>query len=227
MQASTQGPLSELGSRFSDYLPTLSAGLLLVGLGIVAGWLAKRTVVAFLNWVRFDRLGGPAAWRAAFAKADVRAALYNTVGTGVMVLVLLVFIDNALQIWGLTVLLQVVDRFLGYLPNLALVGLIVGVGLFLSNLTAERVENALEEAAAPNPRLLAGMTKAALLAVVAALALWELDFARQVVMGAFLIGFGAIGVAFALGVGLGSAPAIRHGVEEIFARRRRDRGSGE
>jgi hypothetical protein len=64
------------------------------------------------------------------------------------------------------------------------------------------------------------MPKAALLAVVAALALWELDFARQIVMGAFLIGFGAIGVAFALAVGIGSSQAIRRSWEELFESRR-------
>jgi hypothetical protein len=64
------------------------------------------------------------------------------------------------------------------------------------------------------------MCKAALLAVVGALALWELNFAREIVLAAFLIGFGAIGVAFALAVGIGTAQAIRHGWEQLVRSRR-------
>jgi len=217
--------LAELTSRFTSYLPTLTAGLVLVGAGLVAGWLAKRATVAALKWVRLDRLGGPASWRSALAKADVREALYGTVGTIVWVLVLLVFIENALQIWGLTVLAAVVDRVIGYLPNLAVAGVIVGIGLLIGGSVSERVEDAFAEAGVSNGRLLGGMAKAAVLAIVAALAVWELNFARQIVMGAFLIGFGSIGVAFALGVGIGSSAAVREIWQHAFKKRgSEDRG---
>jgi hypothetical protein len=220
MQLPTTGPFNELGTRFSAYLPTLTAGLILLAIGVVVGWLAKRATIAFLKWIRLDRLGGPTSWRAALSKADVRDALFNTVGIVTMLLVIMVFLNNALQIWGLTVLSGVVQQFVGYLPNLAMALVIIGIGLLLANIVADRVEDALEEAGVPSPRLVGGMSKTALLAVVGALALWQLNFARQIVMAAFLIGFGAIGVAFALAVGIGSAQAIRHGWEQLFEARR-------
>jgi hypothetical protein len=83
------------------------------------------------------------------------------------------------------------------------------------------VEAALEEEEVGYARLLAKGLKAMLLAVVAALALWELDFARQIVLSGFVIAFGAMGVAFALAVGLGSARAIQRGWDELLEKRRR------
>jgi len=216
----TQGPLAELSTRFTNYLPTLTAGLVLILVGLVTGWLAKRAVIAMLKWIRLDRLGGPTSWRAALAKADVREALYNAIGTITLVVVLLVFIDNALQIWGLNVLSNVVDRVIGYLPNLAVAGVIVGVGLLVATSVAERVEDAFAEAGISSPRLLGGIAKAAVLAIVLALAVWELNFARQIVMGAFLIGFGSIGVAFAIAAGIGSSHAIRQAWEQVFEKHR-------
>ncbi len=133
-----------------------------------------------------------------------------------MVLVILVFLDNALQIWGLVVLSRLVDQVLFYLPNLALVVLIGGVGLLLANTLADRVEDTLEEEGVGRARLIAKIFKSALLAVVGALALWELDFARQIVLAAFLIGFGAIGVAFAIAVGGGSSKAIQRAWDTMF-----------
>ncbi len=214
-----QGPSAELSAQFTNYLPTFTAGLVVVGVGVVVGWLAKRAAIAALKWVRLDRLGGPTSWRAALAKGDVREALYNVVGTIAFSVVLLVFMDNALQIWGLTVLAGEVDRVIAYLPNLAIAGLIIGVGTLIASSVGERVEGAFAEAHLASPQLLGGMAKAAVLAIVAALAVWELDFARQIVMGAFLIGFGSIGVAFAIAAGIGSQQAVRDAWGQVFAKR--------
>ena len=96
----------------------------------------------------------------------MRAALYDLVGTVAMILVVLVFLDDALQIWGLTALSETIGRLIVYLPNLLFVTLIVGIGLLVSNTLAHRVE--------------------------------------------------AIGVAFAVAVGLGSAKAIQRVWESLL-----------
>lgn len=212
----SEGPLAELIRRLTEFLPDLAAGLFLLGIGIVVGWLGKRLVVRILMWLRLDRLGGRLAWRAAFGKGDVRAALYNLVGTATQILIVLVFLDDALQIWGLEALSETIGRLIVYVPNLLFVALIVAFGMLVSTSLAERVETALEEEGFAHPRLIARIFKAALLAIVAALALWQANFAREIVLAAFLISFGAIGVAFAVAVGLGSAKAIHRVWEGLF-----------
>jgi hypothetical protein len=221
MPEPTTEPLAALIHRFTEYLPTLTAGLLVLGLGLAVGWVAKRAAVRVLIWLRLDRLAGRVGWRSAFGKGDVRAALYDLVGTLAFVLVVLVFLDNALTIWGLAVLSRLIDSFVVALPRLVLAALIVGVGVAVAGAAADRAEAALEEEEVGYARLLAKGLKAVLLAVVAALALWELDFARQIVLSGFVIAFGAMGVAFALSVGLGSARAIQQGWEALFEKRKR------
>jgi len=216
MQTPDSSPFTELAQRLVDYLPTLAAGLLVLALGVAVGWLAKRATVRVLIWLRLDRLGGNASWRAAFGKGDVRAALYELAGNVVFVLLVLVFLDNSLEIWGLGVLSRMIEGLIVYVPNLALVALIFGGGVFLASTLAEGIEDALEEEGAPRARLVAKGFKAAALGLVGALALWQLDFAREIVLAAFLIGFGALGIAFALAVGLGSARAIQRGWDALF-----------
>ena len=219
MQAEPQGPLGELTQRLVDYLPTLAAGLVVVVLGIVVGWLARRAIIGILVWLRLDRLGGRLGWRAAFGKGDVRDALYKGVGTIVALLVVLAFLDNALQIWGLEVLSRSIHAMVVYMPNLALVAVILGVGIAAANVVARRVEDTLDEEGAPRPRLVGKLAKAAILAFVIALALWQLGLAKQVVLAAFLITFGALGIAFALSFGLGTAKAVQRGWEALLAKR--------
>jgi hypothetical protein len=220
MQQQPSGPLAEIGQRFVDYLPTLAGGLFVLALGLAAGWITKRAVVRVLIWLRLDRLGGRLGWRAAFGKGDVRAALYNVVGSAAMAVVVLVFLDDALQIWGLTVLSRFLEGLLIYLPNLALVALISGAGLVLANAVANGVERSLEEEDLPRSRLVAKLCKAALLSVVGALALWQLNLAREIVLSGFLVILGAVGVAFAVAVGLGSTKAIERGWERLFNNRK-------
>jgi len=201
------------------FLPPLLAGILVIALGLLAGWLVKRAVVRLLMWLRLDRLAGRVGWRAAFGKGDVRSALYNLVGSIAMALVVLVFIDDALNRWGLSAISRVITTIVFYLPNMGLVALIVIVGLVLSNGLATRVAEALDEEGIARSGLIGKAVKGALMAVVVALALWQLHFAREIVLAAFLISFGSIGVAFAIGVGLGSFKAIQAGLEDVLKRK--------
>lgn len=216
MQANQSGPLAEFAQHFFAYLPTLAAGVLVFALGVALGWVVKRALVRVLVWFRLDRLGGRAGWRAAFGKGDVRAALYDLIGNIAMAIVILLFLDNALQILRLTVLSRLIDSVVFYLPNLALVAVIVLIGFLAANLLGDRVEDAFEEEGFEHARLLARFVKALLQAVVVALGLWQLSFAREIVLAGFLIAFGAFGVAFAVAVGLGSSRAIQRGWEDLF-----------
>ncbi len=222
MQGQTQGTLDQLAQQFSEYVPTLAAGLFVLGVGLLIGWLTKRLVVRVLVFLRLDRLaGGRSPWRAAMGKGDVRDAVYGVLGTLAGLVVVLVFLDNAFQIWGLQVLSRMTDQLIFYLPTLILAGIIVGLGLVLANMLSRRIQAVLEAEGIPRASLVAGFAKTALVSVVGALGLWELDFAREIVLSAFLIGFGAIGVAFALAVGLGSAKAIQQGWSAVLGGTRR------
>lgn len=208
MQGESWVSLQEFLRRLSEYLPSLTAGLLVLALGLVVGWIVKRAVIRVLIWLRIDRLGERMGWRAAFGKGDVRAAMYDLAGNLSMVLVILVFLDNALEILQLSVLSRMIDDVVFYLPNLLLVALIVIVGGLVAHVSGARVARALAEEGVARARLLGKTFKGILLLLVGALALWQLDLGRQIVLTGFAVIFGALGVAFAIAVGLGSVKAI-------------------
>jgi len=219
MQETSTQPFSELARQFWGFLPSFAAGILVLAIGAVAGWVVKRTLVRLLLWMRLDRLASRGGWRTALGKADVRAALYNAIGNVALVLVLLLFADDVLKRWGLAAPSRLIAAILVYLPNVAVVALILVIGMVVSAALGTRVERALAEEGFGRARLLGRIVKGALLAVVVTLALWQLQFAREIVLGAFLISFGALGVAFALAVGLGSAKAIQRGWEALFEKK--------
>jgi len=216
MPQSPSEPLGRFTQQIVDYLPTLTAGAVILAVGIAVGWIVKRAVVRILIWLRLDRLGLKLGLQAALQKGDVRAPLYDLIGNGAWALVALLFFENALLIWRLDVLARMVEHIIVFIPNLILAGVILGTGFLLAGTVATRAEATLDEEEVPRARLIAKCLQAALLTVVSALALWQLSFAREIVLAAFLIGFGAVGVAFALAVGIGSARAIQHAWESLF-----------
>jgi hypothetical protein len=216
-------PLSDLWAQTVAFLPALVAGLALVVVGLGLGWLAKRAVVRTLVWLRLDRLASRVGWRAVFGKGDVRSALYNVAGNVAMFLVLLVFLDDALQRWGLTGLARVLGTLIVYLPNLGIVLVIIALGIVISNGAGTKVAEALAEEGVMRAGVIGKAVKAALVSVVFALALWQLHFAREIVFAGFVICFGSIGVAFAIGVGIGMAKAIERGLLTLFHKERDER----
>jgi len=209
-------PLSELWSQFVGFMPTLAAGLFIILLGLALGWLVKRTIVRLLVWLRLDRLAGRVGWRAAFGKGDVRSALYDMAGNVGMFLVVLIFLNDALNRWGFTALSRVIDAVVVYLPNIGIVAVIVGVGLLVSSNLETKITETLTEEGVVRARLIGKAVRGVLVTFVFALALWQLHFARELILAAFLISLGALGVAFALGVGLGTAKAVEHGISGLF-----------
>lgn len=219
MNQQSAQPLSELARQVSAYLPTFAAGFLVLLVGVALGWVAKRALVRLLQWLRLDRLAGRPGWRGALGKGDVRAALYQFLGNVALVLTVLVFAQDAARRWGLAALADLLGTVLAYLPNLLVVALIVAVGFVVANGLGAWVGAALEEEEFAHARLAAKALKGALLAVVGALALWQLQFAREIVLAGFIIAFGAFGIAFAVAVGLGSAKAIERGWDALLQRR--------
>jgi hypothetical protein len=219
MNFESDAPLAALWQQIQAFLPTLAAGLLVVAVGFLVGWLAKRAVVRLLTWLRLDRLAGRAGWRAAFGKGDVRITLYNLIGNVTGMVIVLVVLADALERWGLLGLSQVVDSVVFFVPNLVLAGIILAAGVAGSNALEDRVVEILEDEGVVRARLIGLGVKAAMVALIVALILWQLHLARELVLAAFLIGFGSLGVAFALAVGLGSYRAIERGLGAFFRKK--------
>jgi hypothetical protein len=219
MGETQQYSLVDFWQQLVAFLPSLVAGLLLLAIGLFAGWLAKRFVVRLLIWLRLDRLAGRVGWRAALGKGDVRATLYNLAGNVCGLIIALVFLDDALNRWGLTGLSRSIANVVSYLPNLGLVAVIIGVGMMVSNTLSVRVRKTLEEEGVARARLISKVIKGSLIAVVTALSLWQLHLAREIVLAAFVISFGSIGVALAIALGLGSYRAIEKALSQAFEKR--------
>ncbi len=177
-----------LADSILGYLPNLLAGLILLLLGWLAGWFIKRLLVQLAILIRIDRFVKRSRWEADFAKADVRFGIFNFIGNIGYVLVFLLFLDNALIAWKLTMLSDLLSKGILFLPKVIIAVLIFGLGWLLSLWAQTSMMKSLYREDVPRASLISRFVRVVLLLFFSAIALVELDVAREIV----IIGFATI-----------------------------------
>lgn len=183
-----QGPFIELGQKILEYLPNLLAGLVLLAIGWVVGWLIKRIIVQLLNALKFERMFMRLRYRQALSKGDIRFAIYNFIGNIVFFLIFLIFLNSALDAMNLTILSQLIQKGVNFFPKLFISLIILGLGWLIGNRVSIMVHSALIKENFPKESLIARFVKFVIILFFSALALAELDIALEIV----IIGFTAI-----------------------------------
>jgi len=214
--------LRDLMTSMAAYLPTLLAGLLVVLLGLLAAWVASRLLVRVLIFMRLDRVMARLGWTTALESGDARHSIFELVGTVVGIFVFLIFLANAMVIWGLTVLSELFTQFLRLIPEFITAALILLIGWSLASLVSRVVQRVLYREQFARARFVATLVRWAVIVTAFASALVQLDIAVTIVTGAFLIAFGALALCLVLAVGLGSRRGVELLWEQHFRRSRED-----
>lgn len=208
MQDQAFESVQDMMSNIVSYLPTLFAGFVVLVVGAGVAWLISKLVVRVLLFLRLDRVVARLGWGRALVKGDVRHSLFSFAGIVVGLFVFLVFLENAILIWKLTVLSQLLEKLVELVPQLITAGIILLVGWAVAAGISRAVLRALYQEEFDRARLVARIVRAAILVMTSAIALVELDIAVAIVTGVVLIVFGALAFGFALAFGLGSRRAV-------------------
>ena len=187
-------PFATLVQNIADYFPNLFAGLLLIVIGALVGWLIKRIVYQLCVILRIERLLGSFRWGGEFSKADIRHALFRAIGNVAFFIVFLVFLNAAFDAMKLTVLSNMIEKGVNLVPRLIIALLTFGIGWIIARTATLSVRRALYREGIPRASLVARFSNAVILLFFFAMALVELDIARVVV----IIGFSVVIITLAL-----------------------------
>jgi hypothetical protein len=184
----------KLVDDFIGYLPSLIAGVILILLGWFLGWFIKRVLVQLSILLRLERFLVRSRWAEDFSKADVRYGLYNFIGNLGFIIVFLIFVNNALSAWKLTILSDLLGKGILFLPRLIIALMVFGIGWLIATAASKGVYKALRREEIPRAMLISRMIKAVLLLFFSAMALVEVDIAEEIVV----IGFATIIITMSL-----------------------------
>lgn len=175
----------ELIDSFLEFFPQLLVGLALLVCGWGLAWFVKRLVVHLAAILKLDHFLIRSRWKAAFEKADVRYGFYNFLGNIAAVIVFLIFLDFALLSWDLKILSDALGEVIFIFPRFLAAVLIFSLGWIVAHWATDGLLKGLHPYNLPYAAVIAHYAQIMLLVLFAAMALIELDVAREVV----LIGF--------------------------------------
>ena len=215
METNIEEQFQSFAESVAAYLPHLLGGLVLVLIGWLAGWIIKRILIQLSVMLRIDRLLKKSRFKNDFAKADIRYSLYNLIGNIGFVIVFLIFLDNALLAWKLNVLTDLLSSGILFLPRVIIAAIVFGIGWIISSGVQTSVLKSLYREEIPRASLIARFVKSILLIFFSAVALVELNVAKEIVIigfGTIFLTLGAIAVVI---VAVGSKSFLREIADSI------------
>ncbi|MBI4466278.1 MAG: hypothetical protein HY656_02470 [Acidobacteria bacterium] len=220
-QRAVREPLDQLWNQMMSYLPQLSAALVVLVVGGVAGWLVKQVIYRGLRLLRFDRL----AERLGLAAVIERVGLYRgssyVVGQFAGGLVLLFSLLLALNTLG-PAGSDLVLRFFVFLPHLLTAVLIVLVGGLAAAFLGRGALIAAVNARLAGARLLAGAVRLLIWLLAVIVALGHLGVGGPTLAITFGVIFGGIVTGLAIAFGIAGKDLARQALESLLKRGARE-----
>ncbi len=152
-------PINRFLTKVFEYVPRLVSAGVLLGIAWVLATVLRVVIMKALNAAQFDRrLGGQAD-----LGLEGQAPLANSIGDVVYWFILLLFLPGILGALALEGLLapvsNMMDTFLGFLPNLAAAAVILLIGWLLARIVQRIVSSLLAAAGADQLSERVGLTQ--------------------------------------------------------------------
>ncbi len=216
-------------------IPNIFAAVALVVLAYFVGKFLKQMVVSLLSSLGFDhllgKLGGTAATQAMPAEGNLsqdsdspatmpaestspassKSSPSEVAGTVVLVAVMLIAVQEALELLGFARLGALVQELLGFLASVVLGAIIIGVGVYLANLAAKLIRNT----GTPNAELMAKFARYGIIVVAVFMGLSEAGVGETIVRAAFIAAMAGAALAAGLAFGLGGREAAKARLEKL------------
>lgn len=180
-------------------LPKIAVAIVLVLVGVlIANWI-KGVVITLLENLGVNSLVGKMGMNSSRTKTP---SLTNIIGTIVQIIIIFLFVVEALQVVNLYFMVTLATGIFAYLPMVLAAVIILAVGFWIATL-AERFVGSIMTKKSGKPHVLRYVAKYAILAFAFFMALSQLGIAPAIINAAFILILGGLALAFGLAFGLG------------------------
>jgi len=204
-------PATEMLRTLMAAIPSLFAAGVILGVTFFLARIVANLLTTLLAGIGFDELPGFLGVRALFS-GDITASKF--VGKLVIFFAMVFAAVEAASQLGFSQVSALVATFIEFGGQVLLGAVIIGVGLWISNLA----HNALSEVGGPNSVMWAGLARFAILGLVFAMGFRAMGIADDIVNLAFGLTLGTVAVAVALSFGLGGREAAGRQMERWLGR---------
>lgn len=188
-------PIRNLWEGFVNLLPGLIIAIIVLIIGYVVAQLIGRGVRLLLIKIGLEK------WveKAKLTKAIGNIKLSSVFGEAIKWYIFLIFLSTAVDVLELGTLSTILRQFVLWMPNLIAGALILIFGLFIAHFVSIKIK---QQTNMTGAKTLSGIVYVVIVVIVTLMALEQIGINVSVLTNAFLIIVAALGLGFALAVGL-------------------------
>ena len=214
LQGLEQG-YSNLVHMIADFLPRFLVMLIIIVLGLLVAFVLKYILRIVLSLTKLDRVSEEAGASRILRIAHL-PSMTALLSRSIFWLTWFGFILIGLSVLGVASLQEQISRLFQFLPEVFVGILILFVGLVTANFLSRTVLLAAVNAGHRSAKILSWSIRFLIWVLTISMTLEELGVARQTVISAFSIIFGALMFGLALAFGLGGQDLARKALEKYL-----------
>jgi small-conductance mechanosensitive channel len=195
--------ITSFWTQLAGFVPQLLAAMVLLLLGWLIAKVVRTGMVKLLRALQFDRLSERSGIEAFLKQGQLTVSLSGLLAGLVYWLIILIVIVTVSNSLGLHLVAELFNRVVLYIPNVIVAILILVLGAILARFINRLIFAYLNNIGLEGALTISTLSEYAVLVFVFFVALEQLEIGRQLITAAFIIGFGAVGLALALAFGLG------------------------
>src|SRR5580704_12157359 len=210
-----QQAYQNLFHMIAEFLPRLVVMLVIILLGLLVAYALRYVVRAILRLSKLDRLSEEAGASRVLRMAAL-PSMTEVLSRSIFWITLLGFVLIGISILNIAGLQEQISRLLRLLPEIVVAMLILFLGLVIANFLSRAALLAAVNAGYASPKMLSWSIRFVIWILAISMALEELGVARQTVIAAFSIVFGALMLGLAIAFGLGGKDLARGFLERYL-----------
>jgi small-conductance mechanosensitive channel len=210
----------------ADFLPRFVVMLTIILAGLLVAFLLKSVLRSILHLTKLDRISEQAGASHVLRKAAM-PSMSEFLSRSLFWITFVGFILLGISVLQIPELQEQISRIFQLLPQVFVAILILFVGILAANFLSRAALLTAVNAGYRSPRLWSGMVRFVIWILTISMALEQVGLARQTVVAAFSIVFGAVMLALAIAFGLGGRDLARQALERYVGDREKLREKEE
>ena len=217
---SVQTAFTSMWQQVGMFIPRLVGAIILLLLGLAIAKAVESLVVRGLRAVRLDTLSEKAKVTDVLTRGGVTLSLSEILGAFTYWFIMFLTLIATLNALNLTIAAQLFDRVVTYLPNVVAAIFLMGVAIFFASFLSTAARTAAANAGLPQANFLGQVVQGAILVFASIIVLEQLQFHVVLLHQALLLLMAAIGLGFAIALGLGTKDIVGKMVGDMVDRMR-------
>src|SRR5208282_4789578 len=213
---------SRLGHMLVEFLPRVLVMLIVVCVGLLIALIFKYIVRTFLRLTKLDRVSERGGASDVLRIAHL-PSMSELLSLSVFWITWFAFLLVGLSELGIAGLQEQIARLFRFLPEVLVAILILFLGVTIANFLSRAALLAAVNAGLPSAGILSWSLRFVIWILAITMTLEELGLARQTVISAFSIVFGATMLGLAIAFGLGGQDLARKCLERYLGDRKKEK----